>query len=228
MKFGRLAVALSFLASGLIVPIGSAEADPYGFAGYGPCENDVPCSPDDENHGWCFADLYRTGTQYAAFRNSARWALQNVQAQTVMFEVEQSDCYSYTDARIREGGGLSNDIAGLYICHTPQNNGFECAAADVIINESWHTIAANNLGDGNTEAGEVDYNRDLTACHEVGHSLGLDHHPRSDYGASFAKDCQVSDWLDKPVGGYEVPGWRTYNGHHRVHVNDYAQQEWLS
>jgi len=71
-----------------------------------------------------------------------------------------------------------------------KNSANECEQARVRLNP---TLLTNTL------------NREKTACHEIGHSGGLAH-------SDTASDCMVN--------GAVTSGHRTYNDHHRAHLNN--------
>lgn len=82
----------------------------------------------------------------------------------------------------------------------------------------WNGTTNYPGSDGNSENGELDLNRDMSACHELGHSIGFGHHwVDSGYFNQNSPDCLRNDWLEPEVNG----AWRDYNGDHRAHINGY-------
>ena len=55
----------------------------------------------------------------------------------------------------------------------------------------------------------------MSACHELGHSLGFRHQDLP-YYQDFAEDCMRNPWLEWDLRN---DGWRDYNGDHRDHIN---------
>lgn len=66
------------------------------------------------------------------------------------------------------------------------------------------------------EAGELDLNRDISACHEIGHSVGLMHHSRHWYYDNEEFDCMRNDWLEPYAGQND---WKRFSAHHVGHIN---------
>lgn len=152
-----------------------------------------------------------------------QWAIDNADNTTDIITSKMSVCESTADARWREGGGLSDGVLGLYICTDWAGSNYPevCYSSDVIVNVSAHYYYADDPNnsipnsDGTIEAGEIDLNRDLSACHEFGHHLGFAHH-ELDWYQTYDNDCMRSPWLEAEFAN---DGWRKYNQHHRDHVN---------
>jgi hypothetical protein len=94
----------------------------------------------------------------------------------------------------------------------------------VTINPDAHTEVGNsNAGgsDGNLEPDEYSFNLDLSACHELGHTVGLVHH-NAGYFSGFnstatGNGCQVNQWREVELN---QSGWRRISPHHRDHINN--------
>jgi len=204
---------------GLVVASGPAAADDYARL----CSDGnqtTGCAPDNDLHIWCF------GGQFSGedLRASMRWAINNMANNTVMRESQAGNCASDTDVRWQEVDSLPVGVQGVYVCTDEVGPGHprQCAAADARIDTSEIQRVGNDSdfvgSDGNMEPGELDLNRDRVTCHELGHSLGFQHHHRPYYEPPDAhdKDCMYSDWAE-PDSGL----WRRYNDHHRDHIRDF-------
>lgn len=190
----------------------AARADPWGA-----CTTDTGCTPDSVGHTWCLTD---STSGKAPLRESMRWAVETMDAQTVMTENENTSCGGATDVRWRD---VNLGLLTLGDTHCIDGVFPVCSQANVTVNVASIEYIADDpdddlpLTDGIVEDGEVRFNRDLTACHELGHSFGLTHHELGWY-ADHANDCMVNPWRESELANN---GWRKYNEHHR---DDVAQE----
>jgi hypothetical protein len=152
-----------------------AHANPFGT-----CNTNVRCIPDAGDHTYCFESSMTSAFQYHA-TNSMSY----VAAYTI-YGVAKIGCSGVTDVRFAEAN-LGSATRGDYSCLllTLANN---CETSKVRLNPVL-------LTDGN--------NRRKTACHEVGHSLGLAH--------GGTTDCMLSGPVSTSVANYTA--------HHIAHIN---------
>lgn len=180
------ATVLSFV--GAFYTPQSANADLHGRCVGGLYQ----CLPDGTYHTWCFGP---TMDGNANLQNAVQYAMTNMVEQTQMTENKDNSCDSSTDVVWQE-----RDLVGLRGEH-------ECLErVSGSPNKCAHS-AARLDGDAITAdspQGAEQLNREKTSCHELGHTLGLNH----DYPQD---DCMVL--------GAVAAGHRTYNDHHREHVN---------
>jgi len=120
-------------------------------------------------------------------------------------DVSTADGDGMTDAVFEEIGTLGEGVAGQVWCNTATASG-KCDRADVVLNKpEIDQYASNN---------ENEYSH--TACHELGHSVGLSHYPDitapADNGGR--NDCMRSGLHD--TGHWH---WTSYNDHHLAHIN---------
>jgi hypothetical protein len=187
VEAGILSQLLAFiLAVGgfLVVPsTGAAAAENCN-------ENNGGCVPDATPHTWCDSVFF---TFEDALKQAREHALDNMVSQTNYSRQHvgtyQGDCPSSTDTFWIVDDSLGS-TRGTYQCRSFNDAG-NCAHAWIRLNPD---ALSNQL------------NRNKTACHELGHSLGLEHHP-SPYN-----DCMMS--------GAVTSGHQSYNGAHVNRIND--------
>jgi hypothetical protein len=165
--------ALVALMSSSIL-VGAAIADDYAV---GPPNSGY--KPDNGDHTYCWNSTF-ADSQNA--KDASQYAMNNLDGQTTMFDTFiSSGCTSVTDARFiktTEPGDGYHQCLGF-------NSAGECETAHVAINFGNMTSWA-------------DWKQ--TACHEVGHSVGLTH---GNY------DCMDTDETKQQ-----------YSDHHVYHVNN--------
>lgn len=93
----------------------------------------------------------------------------------------------------RDGAGLMPYHLKLAWCHY---NG-QGASAGNVCRRALVRLSPRELNDSN--------NYLKTACHEVGHAVGLSHNPPYD------TDCMISGWVGRR--------YTTYSAHHRSHIS---------
>lgn len=169
------------LATGAVVHSGAtpASADTYGGCYNGATEG---CIPDNYRHTWCFATSMDDGPR---LRAAALYAMLNLQDQT-RYTAAAESCGAGTDILFTRSRVIN--ARGEYICLN--RRGDVCYQAAVQLNpDQLH----NRL------------NRRKTACHEVGHSVGLQH-------GRDKSDCMIS--------GHITSGHQRYSCHHIRHANN--------
>lgn len=159
----------------------SAFADPYAA---GP-----PSSgwrPDNSEHTYCWRANYTGANPRSGGNHGMRDALD---AQTTMFDNRVPSCNSNTDAKFHKAS-LGPGVDGSYLCLS--RSGTTCFSARL------------NFDTGNITSLQ-DWKQ--TACHEVGHSVGLTHHGPS------GPDC---------MGSSAGQTWalRHYGSHRVAHINN--------
>lgn len=102
-----------------------------------------------------------------------------------------------TDVRWNTGG-LPAGVRGSTQCVVFRSNGF-CDRNNVTLD-----LSEINIGDDDEQ------DQDKTACHELGHTVGLTHH-----NAPYS-DCMISGERPDNSSQYEL-----YNAHHVGHINDW-------
>lgn len=213
LGIGLTAGLLSALA--LVAPP-TAQADDFAQCVGG----GMPCGPDDRTHYFCYGSSVQ-GPDRADMRGSIQFAMDTMDSQTVMADALHT-CISSTDVRWLDGGTLSQDVLGQATCQIVDgSNPRICQAGTARINISSHYWYGNNTvggSDGVIEAGEIALNRDLTACHELGHTLGFTHHDL-DWYQTHDNDCMRNPWLEAEGANN---GWRNYNQHHIDHINGFV------
>ena len=171
-------VALSIL--GMAISPSIARADIFGG---GP--PDSYYYADNSLHMYCFDLNY-----IAAWQNPMIDALTNLQNQTNVTVQESVTCSADTDvAFMVKNGSFWAGIRGQTACRKFAQQAGVCAGSIIVLN-------SDLLNDYQ--------NRRKTACHELGHSVGLSH-------AATGDDCMIS-------GSSSLIN---YNAHHVSHINSY-------
>lgn len=170
-----------------IVP--PAFADPFGGC-YGP-DGAQGCQADPTPHTYCYGVGYDVGLQ-----DEADYAMNNsLEADTQMNAFYQATCNpgALTDA-VWTDADLEGNVRGRYICTSLDLNSI-CRGSTIILDP-----AEINEGDNDWQ------DRYKTACHEAGHSVGLEHGENK-------TDCMING---------EIPDttiqWRRFSAHH---INDH-------
>jgi hypothetical protein len=181
----RLRWASSVLAIGVLVAAGLAvTAGPVGADPYGGCNTTTGCRPDNRLHTYCFTTSMNNRP---GLRAAANYAMGNLRDQAG-YRIDRQACNAGS-LDIRFVSNTAITARGDYLCLerlTPGSN--TCARSRIRLNP-------NNLAN--------DLNRRKTACHEVGHSVGLQHGDRK-------SDCMRN--------GHVTSGHQRYNAHHVEHA----------
>lgn len=149
--------------------------------------------PDSKGHAFCLTDSMNTKEK----RDIAYWAMDRV-GDTTDLDTFVEPCAAGTDVwwAAKDLGGT---LRGWAECVTWNSDRGVCDSADVILD-------LGRLNRGNDDW----YDHRKTAVHEVGHTVGLDHHSPG------AHDCAM-------IRG-EIPGrdmkWRSFHAHDIAHIND--------
>lgn len=198
--FARAAatLALTLVASAAVMGAGApAQADNFGGC-YGPL-TDQGCVPDNFNHWYCYDE-------------SVGAISQTYRTQIVAAMVWLHDNTSYD--QFFEPNGVCNTVSdvvwqvttavapnrGDYACLSFNSAG-RCEQARLRLNPNLLTNTAN---------------RRKTACHELGHSVGLAH---GQFGAStpeYYDDCMRTGSVNNETRFQQL------NLHHRTHANNRA------
>lgn len=185
-------ISALLMLTGLVLlscPAGSAAADEYAI---GPVRGGW--KPDNIDHYWCFGSSMAGKDLVKA---SYRKALDNMVAQTKMREFRDDGCGPTQTDVIFQERDLSGARGAYYCDNMADPYPDRCARAIVVMDINQIIIEAS--------PGDVEKNRDKTACHELGHSLGFTHHlPEYD-------GCMVR--------GNITYGHQQYNDDHRNHIN---------
>lgn len=163
-------------------PVPPANADSFAL-----CSGATGCLPDNKDHTYCWSADFQ---QHAVMRDAGNYAMSNMVSQTTYSKTFVSECTELTDVVWIRDPTLGAGVRGAYECQA-FNSADECEWSHVWLNPS-------ELDD--------DLNRNKTACHELGHSLGLTHHDPP-FG-----DCMVS--------GAVTSGHQQYNDHHVTHIDN--------
>jgi hypothetical protein len=200
MKIHTLVVAA---AAALVATFGfaaPASADPFGLDQPGNNVPGVGGIPDNFNHTYCF----RGNGWTAAWHTVVDTQMANLDNQTLYFDTFPipNGCASTTDVWFELDASLgstrgdwhcrlwNNGIDGI-----PESGDDRCEGATIRLNPSV-------LTDGHQQR--------KTACHEIGHSVGLAHGTNT---ATFWNDCMFSGAV--PAGLQR----ERYNAHHVAHAN---------
>ena len=144
--------------------VGSAHASDYGP------EIPAPNLPDSADHYYCFDSSVPTGERYRY-----DGAMQNLDAQTAMYDVKSSTCAWATDVHFFEVGfGGIGGAAGVWSCpNVAWYDDRVCEQADIQVAPA-NIFVANGGFNGDPAIYQHSYNK--TIRHETGHSAGLDHY----------------------------------------------------
>lgn len=74
------------------------------------------------------------------------------------------------------------------------------------------------ISDELEEPGDLEINLKKTSCHEIGHTIGFEHHPPS-YYPDHEQDCMRSGNIG------EALAWLRINDHHSAHINGYLANQ---
>lgn len=188
---GLVAAALSMLATAtivLVLPATTASADTFGG-----CNSNEGCVPDNFSHVYCIS-----GAMNGNLQTAVESALQYLHDETnYNVAVDGSGCVNTTDLVLIQDTSLG--ARGQYACQLFNGAG-DCERANLRFNP-------NNLPTAN--------DRVKTACHEVGHSVGLKHGIPGVDNDTYT-DCMFSGSIPPGLNFDE------YDAHHIGHINNRA------
>lgn len=171
----------------------SAHADPWGdhpgnfIDGTGP-------HPDGGTHSYCFESM--DSGLFDNIRNAENYALEGNTDANVTFHSECDYRWGTETDVVWDTGNLSGSVRGTTWCD--DWDGDQCDQAYV-------ELDVEELRKGTND----EYDITKTACHELGHTVGLTHHS-SGYG------CMISG---------EIPStelkWRRFVDHHKNHIDSW-------
>lgn len=190
-RIGSAAAALTMLAAAtiaLVLPATPASAD-----GFGGCDSNEGCVPDNFNHWYCFSTAMSVNIR-GAFEAAMLYLDEETSYDT--FE-EPAGCNTATDLVVSQDTSLG--ARGQYSCQD-WNDADDCEQATLVLNP-------NRL--------PTDEDRVKTACHEIGHSVGLRH------GIDGVDNDEYTDCM---YSG-EIPdglNYDEYDDHHMAHINNRA------
>jgi hypothetical protein len=191
-----VAMATTMLGTMLAVTLRPAPASADAFGGCYGFASAQGCVPDNFNHWYCFSGAVNTNLR-TAFA-TAMTNLDNLTRYAAF--VEGAGCNGVTDLVVVQNTALP--LRGQYTCEAKNAFG-DCERATLSFNP-------NNLTTAN--------DRVKTACHEIGHSVGLKHgitDGASPDNGSYT-DCMKSGAI---TAGLDFDG---YDAHHVVHINNRA------
>ena len=181
---------------------------------------------DGRDATWCFT---ASMDGKPLMRDTARWALNNLVSSTVMTATPVASCdpavnpgvdYRFADRDLGAG------VYGSAECQV-WSSSTVCGRYRINANRAEIVAALSSTddmySDGAEQSGERELNFKANWCHELGHTVSLEHHP-ANFANRFsyyngegdrARDCMVR-------GHVEVPSnWLRYNAHH---VSDVASR----
>lgn len=196
----RLSVGrrIGSVAVGLLIPVGAwlgvAAADEWGDSESNPIDGTGP-HPDGGDHNYCFQPMDDSAIDNII---SSENALNDTTDAMVWFETScDYNIGAETDV-VWDTVDLSGDKRGTSYCNDWDSN----EHCDQIYVE----LDVAKLNEGTND--EMDTTK--TACHELGHSVGLTHHS-SGYGCMILGEVPSTDLQ-----------WRRYVAHHKGdHINDW-------
>lgn len=186
--FGASSAAFRWLATslttlGLVLLSGTmSTADPFGIGG-----STGGWRPDNFTHTFC----HGPNLDVALFDN-VDGRMSNLDVQT-SFTDSLVACDSATDVVFLDAN-LSGTLRGQYVCQ--QLIGSVCEDSEVTLDP-----AQLNIGDND------EHDTSKTACHEIGHSVGLTH--------GGTTDCMRNGEAPSPPSSVNT----TYDSHHVAHIN---------
>ncbi|WP_146207296.1 hypothetical protein [Nocardioides silvaticus] len=155
--------------------------------------------PDRGDHTYCFRDVNPPNN---LVKDRIDWSMGTLRDQTVVPIQFHSNCTSQTDARW-EQVFYQEGVSGVTNCIDLNTNG-RC--------DQWRIRVS--YGEIQQYAADPPAETRHTTCHELGHSVALDHYGATSPDGAGNHSCMRSGLWD---GGQE---WtRTYGPHHINHIN---------
>lgn len=202
-RFGAIsAVICAAVTTVSLIGIQQVDADTWGTHAVG-------LKPDGPRHTWCFADSM---AGHDGYKDAAQWAMNTMTKLTHMWGDKQACGGGETDVIFREQHPITAFPGARGATHCEDYANYN----NNVCNRAFVTLDVSVISDQGPEPSDLTMNLKKTSCHEIGHTLGFEHHPPDYYpGPDHEQDCMRSG----PIG--EVAGWLRYNDHHRAHINDY-------
>lgn len=158
-----IAAAVVILGLALLVPPGTATADPTFVDG----------PPDKGKHSWCYLSGFTMQTQVDA-------STTRLHDQTVVETAYYNPCTATTDVRWRQGS-ISGGAFGMAECRVWASNG-RCDRYHATLNKAAIDATSYPTSQGHK-----------TSCHELGHTAGVSHYSGSSQpGSDTAHSCMRS------------------------------------
>lgn len=193
-QLATVSAATSLVVSVLATP--QAEASDYGP------EIPFPNLPDSADHYYCL-DASVPSAEHGRYDA----AMQNLDAQTAMYDVKSSTCAWATDVHVFEVGyGAISGNAGVFSC--PNIAWYDdrvCEQGDIQVSPS-NIFVAN--GGWNGDASIYNHSYTKTIRHEVGHSAGLDHYNTDGPHAMYSGLVTST-----------ASSWHSYRAHDVCHID---------
>ncbi len=183
----RMLLALTGVLGLFAVVMPTASADP-GF---------IDGPPDKGLHTWCYHDVGSLQTVMDA-------SMTRLRDQTVVDTAYHPSCTAHTDVRWVQGPTPYPDYIGWTECKV-WNENYYC--------DRYRVTLYKGLMD-QTPNPSAQY--DITACHELGHSVGVSHYN----SASVSPDYPTQSCMRNSYNATGATWERQYGSHHRTaHIN---------
>ncbi len=190
---------LVVIAATIIATLGLAA--PAGADEFGQGNSTSGRVPDNFGHWYCFSGSGWTTAWQTVVNNR----MLNLDTQTLYNDALSGTCDSLIDIKFVLDPNLGSGTRGAYRCDRdnngedgiPNNADDDCETSTIWLNPTLLTTV---------------HQQRKTACHEIGHSVGLAHYPHSVTGPTW-DDCMVSGAV---AAGNQ---WEVYNAHHVAHAN---------
>lgn len=186
----RMLIVGTLMTSGLVAA-GPGYADDWGYQ-----DGDTGAHPDENPHTYCYSSTVGGDLQeniVAAENNALR---DETQATVTYVSACNWDGYQETDG-VWRNVDLAGTTTGSTPCQSWENGVVQSQCDQYYINLDGPEI---RLGDND----EIDETQ--TACHELGHAVGLTHG---------GDDCTISTGQTPPT---ELK-YRRFGSHHKDHIN---------
>lgn len=195
---GRFTVLTGLALTAALAGAATAQADPYPVDG----------GPDKGSHSFCFDPAHTMAEPVRKRAVRTMGDADGVEAQTVVDTVRHAPCRARTDV-VYQQRPLGAGVLGFAPCVKRVSGSSRCDTRHVRI--YWAEIQ-RLAPDANFEAR-------TTLCHEVGHTLGLNHYASwivNPDGTWAPQSCMTNELS---VSGQ--PEYHRYGPHHRAHVNNW-------
>ncbi|MEY4390936.1 MAG: hypothetical protein RLZZ400_679 [Actinomycetota bacterium] len=183
--FERMLKLIAILAACCLSLLAVSEARGDDF---GTNTSDTGPFADDASHTWCEGHLNYVPSWFDPMQD----AMDNLDSQTDMTTGAPTSCYTSTDIWYDVYGSsvLGLNVRGRSMCRVALTVGTVCGSFIVQLNSDLLSTYSS---------------RRKTACHEIGHTVGLSHSSI----LTSTSDCMIS-------GDYT---FHTLNSHHVSHIN---------